>query len=173
MNILKVSVLFLAIVSLSLFGCVGGQKSPFDGIADGVFTEAYIEFSGPNEKWAGPTSFLLYVNAKDQKDLEVKITPGALFRGAKDADLEVKNRVPASKAKGGISAQNVRERLTALADAIDSSEESFSGCLHPLRVRLVKIDGAVREWQGCRGSEGWSKDASQLTSELVAAARVL
>lgn len=170
----RVSVAFLALSLMSLLGCMGSKKeSPFDGLLEGAFVEAFIEYPGPSEKWVGPETLLIHVDARSNDGLKFKISPSALYRSGSNETIELENRIPAEQKARGLNSSTLRERLAELSEKLDETEETFSGCLHPVRVRLTKVDGGVREWQGCRGANAWSKEVGQLSSDLLATARVL
>ena len=52
--------------------------------------------------------------------------------------------------------------------AIQGADQPFSGCLNPVRVRLVRQDGALTEKQGCRGF-GWTRTASEKVNTFLSA----
>ena len=166
-----------------LSGCLGMQsQSTLDAIQEGMsaqpVTEAYIEYPGPQSKWAGPTNFILHVSAKDTL-ARISVTP-ALFDEAA-AGISLKGRAPASMTEGAKPGQKVdhrvemtggqaRDQLAHLAASLTGGAENFRGCLSPLRVRMIHADGAVTEKQGCRGQTGWSKAASESVNTFISAA---
>lgn len=158
----------------SLGGCLSMQNQPAIQALQGnmgaggakPFVEAYVEYRGPSEKWAGPTSFLLHVVAKDAGVAKISITP-ALFatpQKTKDADGTTVQRTLAAK---GMAGETARTHMSNLANAIQGGEQPFRGCLSPVRVRLVRADGAIVEKQGCRGSVGWPKAASEAVNQFI------
>lgn len=139
-----------------------------------VYTEAYIEFAGPGGRWAGPQSLLLHVSAKDpEQPAEISVTP-VMFQSVEAApEVASEGRKPASQTDGGdapaeegppvskVTAAQAREQLAFLGLAVQNDSQPYSGCLYPVRVRLVKVDGALVDQQGCRGSTPWTRVASQ------------
>ena len=69
-----------------------------------------------------------------------------------------------------LTSERARERLAAFRDELSDEPEPFAGCMSPLRIRLVAANGALVERQGCRGTKGWAKAASQLVADFMAAA---
>ncbi|MCM2277468.1 MAG: hypothetical protein NDJ89_05280 [Oligoflexia bacterium] len=127
------------------------------------YVEAYIEYTGPADKWAGPATFLMHVVAKDSGPAVISIVP-PLFG---DAMLSETTRAPASADPKTSSGDAARERLTRLAGELQGDEPSFRGCLSPVRVRLLRSDGALLEKQGCRGTQGWPKAVSDTVSYFI------
>src|SRR5947209_8332355 len=75
-------------------GCLSTQnQSSLDGTTskDGVstqpFVELFVEYPGPQAKWAGPASYVLHVTAKDGGDAEIAFTPKLLTAKPEDAEL--------------------------------------------------------------------------------------
>lgn len=168
--------LALAAGLLVLSGCMAARQTldEIDGsmgfAAEGTVIEAYIEYPGPAERWAGPQSLLVRVSAKDGSESgQVLITP-ELF-----SKLEVRSpkgvaRMPAPMA---MDTEATRAQLAELAAALqqdgeDTAAVQFRGCLYPVRVRLVRSDGAIMEKHGCRAHEGWTAEVSRLTSVFLA-----
>jgi hypothetical protein len=75
--------------------------------------------------------------------------------------------MPANAASGGVTQVNARDQVARLAEAIRDDDSPFSGCLNPVRVRLIRTDGILLERQGCRGQEGWPKVASEVASHFL------
>lgn len=167
-------------------GCGGIQNHPAIEALQGnpkidsqAFVEAYIEYPGPQEKWAGPTSFILHIHAGGPGDAQISVTPSwfaGKIKKARPAEL-AQDRKPASlmseltqvrpvqtaaeDAPKGISSDVARDRLRYLANAIESGvEEPFRGCLAPVRMRIIRADGNIIEKTGCRSEKGWSRAAS-------------
>ncbi len=62
----------------------------------------------------------------------------------------------------------LREQIVALATSVQSAGETpFAGCLNPIRIRMIREDGALLERQGCRGSTGWSHTVSQSVASFL------
>lgn len=181
MNGARWTLLVLAVGALA-YSCVGSQRqNTIGGIAgEPAFVEAFIEYSGPRGQWAGPASFLLHVSAKEGEKVTVKVTPKDLYRQS-GGWVDVTSRAPAAgvpltapapdvpvTAEAAPEASEVmRDRLEGLAEAIEQSQETFRACVNPIRVRMVRADGAVKDWQGCRGSRGWAKSVSEFTHEVL------
>lgn len=183
-------------------GCMSMQNQPAmealqqKGAAPKPYVEAYVEYRGPAERWSGPTTFLLHVQAKDNGLARVSVTP-ALFskpvepqmphpevagralaslagaasalpavKGAASAAVPAPNSNPVSK---GITGEAAREQLTQLASAIQGGDITFRGCLSPVRVRLIRSDGALLEKHGCRSQEGWPRAVSETVSRFILA----
>lgn len=156
------------LASLLLSSCLGMQsQSTLDGIqgATHPYVEAFIEYAGPHAKWAGPSNFMLHVVAKDAGAAKITVTP-ALFRDALPPAGMSKDRAPASQ---GVPGEHARQRLAHMATSLQGADQTFKGCLSPLRVRLIRADGAVLEKQGCRGQSGWAKGASEAVSHFISA----
>ncbi|OFZ22112.1 MAG: hypothetical protein A2X94_08785 [Bdellovibrionales bacterium GWB1_55_8] len=169
------------------FGCGGIQNHPALEALQGnakvdsqAFVEIYIEYPGPQEKWAGPTSFILHVLANAPGNAHISVTPG-WFEGpaVKKTQPELAIRKPASllsemapaavlaptaeQAKPqGLPSDIARDRMRYLANAIESGlEEPFRGCRSPVRIRIVRADGDIVERTGCRSEKGWPRAASE------------
>ena len=140
-------------------GCLSMHGNPtLDAVnaALGVsqpYVEAYLEFPGPQERWAGPMSLVVHVRAKQGAPLEVLVTPhsfqaplhptllpSALAQGT-DTGSKDPQRSPAAAAT--MSSEEARERLGMLATALQSGDTEFRGCASPVRVRLIRADGGV------------------------------
>lgn len=99
------------------------------------------------------------LNEKSQKVFaKVVVSPAILVGGraiaSEHGDRGVENRV-------------AREKLQALAQSLATDTPDFSGCLYPVRVRLVREDGSILEKAGCRGQKGWPRLASQTLAEIL------
>lgn len=171
-------------------GCGGIQNHPAIEALQGnakvdsqAFVEAYIEYPGPQEKWAGPTSFIMHIHAGGPGSAQISVTPSWFAGKAKNiqpslapahvrkpaslmAELtQIRPEPSASPAVVGSSmelpADIARDRLRYLANAIESGvEEPFRGCLSPVRMRIIRADGNIIEKTGCRSEKGWSRAAS-------------
>jgi hypothetical protein len=143
-------------------GCVGAHQSTFDEISNALgggknFTEAFIDYPGPAEQWAGPARFTLHVTTKDTQVSVVipaqwhpVITPG--------------HRTVASTMTG----DQAREKLTDLATAMAEDSSVYQGCMYPIRVRMIRSDGSVLDKEGCREQSKWSKTASETVDYFIA-----
>jgi hypothetical protein len=152
-------------------GCLSMQsQGPLDEIQGAVknaspWVEGWIEYPGPKEKWAGPTTFVLHVRAKDAAEAQISVSP-ALFRPSDDVTTSA--RAPAS-ARKGLSGDAAREYLSHVAVALQGADAAFRGCLSPVRVRLLRADGTLLEKSGCRGQNGWSRSASESVNYFLTA----
>jgi hypothetical protein len=137
------------------------------GVSNKAYVEAFIEYRGPQQKWAGPTNFLLHVVAKDAGVAKITVTP-SLFATprSRDQDGTTAGRTLASL---GMAGENARKQMLQLATAMQGEDAPFSGCLSPVKVRLISADGAIFEKEGCRGSTGWPKVASESVSGYITA----
>lgn len=151
-------------------GCLSMQsQSTIDNIQQSAtkslpYVEAYVEYRGPAEKWAGPTTFLLHVVAKDAGVARISITP-ALFNS------RIKDDAPTTAGRGlasrGMPGETARDHMARLASAVQGGDEPFRGCLSPVRVRLVRADGALVEKSGCRSETGWPRAASEAVNSFI------
>jgi hypothetical protein len=154
---LMVSVIALGIAS----GCVNGRNSTLDEIAGifgadkAVYTEAFLDYPGPADQWAGPAHFILHVTAKD-KVADVQV-PAQWHPVASD------HRAPASALTG----EEARTKLSDLANAMHEDGGDYHGCMYPIRVRLIRADGNVLDKMGCRDQSKWSKTASETVDFFV------
>jgi hypothetical protein len=161
-----------ALLALPLASCVGSQhEATFDAVvsASGLaFVEGFIEYAGPQAKWAGPVTVVAHVSAYDNERAELRVSP-QFFRDGAATGAETAGRKPASQ---GLTTAYARERLNELANAMQDSggaADAFRGCLYPVRARLVRTDGSVVEKQGCRAQTGWPRAASETISLLISA----
>ena len=154
----------LAVLAITQ-GCVGNNRhNTLGGLAnEPAIVEAFIEYSGPGDRWAGPVSVLIHVSAKEGEKVAVQVSPSELIKQVESVD--VNGRGLASEK---VTTAVMRDRLAGLAETIEHSNENFRVCLTPVRVRMVRIDGAVKEWQGCRASTGWPKAVSEFTAQVFA-----
>jgi hypothetical protein len=126
------------------------------------YVEAYIEYVGTAERWAGPASFMVHVIAKDLSIPEIALRPDLFAATAPATDGK------ASQFTGSMA----RERLTLFASELekpDASDRIIAGgaCLSPIRVRLIRADGSILDRQGCRGQGAWPAFASHTVSTLI------
>lgn len=162
------------------------------------FVELFIEYPGPQEKWAGPANFVLHVKAKENGPAMVMATPSWFNspiakhepkeppQGIMAARLATANTAPANgaakgAAKGakgandgssvnrGPASEYVRDQMNRLAAAMKEDTPSFRGCLSPVRIRLVRSNGALVEKAGCRSEKGWPHVASELVEQFMSA----
>jgi len=167
----KTNLVFWLGIAFSVTGCLGSQRQgPLGGILqESPYVEAYVEYNGPADRWAGPVSFLLHVTARDGEKVRYEVSPVSFFESKPDA-VEVVSRVPAEEKASGkqmTPSGQMRERFASLAETIESSRETFSACLYPVRVRLIRRDGGLKEWEGCRSSKGWPKAVSEFTDTVL------
>ncbi len=162
----------LTLTAAALSGCAGSQ-STLDAITGALegqqalqpsYVEAYIEFAGPDEKWAGPSAMLVHVVARDEQ-AEISVTP-AIGEFEKTPGPVVVQRSLASKQSRTLSSEKVRMQLDYLAAAAEAPQQAVPGCLSPVKVRLVRADGTVFERRGCRQNV-WSHVASRIVSEYL------
>ncbi|MCM2324577.1 MAG: hypothetical protein NDJ90_15060 [Oligoflexia bacterium] len=170
-------------LGLGLSGCMSMQsESALDDALQSLkgssnktnaFVEAFFEYTGPADKWAGPSTFLMHVVAKDQGPAQVTVVPPLFGDPFSKEDGPVNTtRAPASAKP--LTGELAREQLTQLAGIVEGSEDlPFRGCLSPVRVRLVRVDGALVEKQGCRTYRGWPKAVSEAVSQFVASGIVM
>src|SRR5689334_6184663 len=71
-----------------------------------VYTEAYIEYTGPNQKWAGPQTFVTHVIARGTGNTQMVSFSPALF---KVHSLDQKQNGEGSTSK--ITVETLREEL--------------------------------------------------------------
>ncbi len=164
-------------VVLGFTGCMGlHQGSAIDGTPAAQqstakpYVEAYFEYPGPQEKWAGPPSFILHVVARggDTAATEISVTPE--LYGKRDPNNNPTMAAERRPASQTLTSQATRDYLGTLAVNMQGGGiADFSGCLYPVRVRLVRSDGALLEKQGCRSQAGWSRSASDAVSYFVTA----
>lgn len=151
--------------ALVFSSCVGGVQSTVDGLTKTAFVEGFIEYPGPDKRWAGPKSLMVHVSAKENwAQIEV-VPPPKVFPDA----LTVNGRTLASAPTTGMSGEAAREQLAHLASVLQENEGSFAGCLLAVRVRLVRNDGSVVEKSGCRVQSAWSRTISEAASQFVTA----
>src|SRR4051812_42875295 len=44
-------------------------------VSNQPYVEVYVEYAGPQIKWAGPVSYILHVTAKDAGQAQITLTP--------------------------------------------------------------------------------------------------
>lgn len=171
-NSLKKQSLALAFIVTAFSGCLGSRsQASLDEISDSLgtsspYVEAFIEYGAPQSKWVGPTAFLLHIDAKDNTATSIAVTP-AMFEKVKPS-ATMGERVPASVSQAGMTTNVARDHLTELAKNMEEGGTPYSGCLNPIRVRLIRQDGTLTEKQGCRGF-GWARSASEKVNIFLGA----
>jgi hypothetical protein len=146
--------------------CMTGQNATLDGISGSVqqpYVEAFIDYRGPEGRWAGPAHFVVHVVAKDAQKPEI-VVPGAW---TEDWTSMANGRKPAAQSP---SSEEIRARMSLLASVVSEDDPGYRGCLYPLHVRLVRADGNVLDKQGCRGESPWAKAASDAVDFFMASA---
>jgi hypothetical protein len=161
------SFVLTATLLVFLSGCFGSNQettnsdgSSFADDPSKPFTDVYIEFLGPHQKWAGPQSFTIHVNAVGSAKAKVTLTTG-VFKGGNHSSKNIQ------ATSYGLSTEAVREEMARLSAALQANETSVRGCLSPVRVRLIRVDGALITRQGCRGQGGWVHVASEIANHFI------
>jgi hypothetical protein len=185
----------LALSVLGASGCLSTQnQSQIDGNASAAspVVEAYFEYPGPMEKWAGPATWMMHVRLKDQGAPEVKVTPEfarfvpkpvetapqAPTPDAKTQDGSIAPRVPASTLAIAsqkellvpvkeLPSEAARDILNHLSTAVNTPPPAFTGCMYPVRVRLVRASGALVEKVSCRSDVGWPRAVSEAVNAFL------
>lgn len=133
------------------------------GMNDPAVVEAYLEYVGPPEKWAGPKPFSIHVDASREGPIQIKLT---------SAFEAPELRSWSSRTGGEFHVPGVTETRALLAELARLSAqkgETFQACVNPVRVRLIRADQSVVERLGCRGQGDWAAQVSQLTSLFMEA----
>jgi len=138
-----------------------------------TFVEAYLEYVGPPDRWAGPRTLTLHLLAHDAEQASAILTPNPVTpKSAAGGDT------PSAAANSGASghlpvAQLVaRAELDELGRAVLEQAIPFAGCLYPIRVKLIRADGSLLEREGCRGNHGWPVAVSRTVSDMIRIARI-
>lgn len=154
------------LATLVLSGCFGSNSDTSEDhpLAEDVtkpFIEATIEYPGPHEQWTGPQNFMVRVTTWKAGKAQIIIHPPMIHSEG--------NRISHYPPQGtrGVSIETVREEFARLYLALRTQEQSFQGCLLPVRVKLVRVDGVIVERQACRGQGGWPKVASEITNHFI------
>lgn len=158
-------IIFLLIFSLS---CAESKQS--DSLLESIspqgghFVEAVVEYSGPDARWAGPQNFVLRVQVSQDHQTKVSwIVPEfkdkAMFAGRQLAS------VPKDENQAGA----IQDQMRALAFEIQKETGAYTGCLWPVRVRMVRNDGVVIERRGCRGQNRWTERAGRFFDQMLSA----
>jgi hypothetical protein len=129
--------ILIATAIIALSGCQSAlrQAAPQTAAAESgaPFVEAYLEYVGPPERWAGPRTTAHHVFARE----------------------------PIARAD-----------LRSLGSTMAQAPSAFTGCLYPIRARLIRSDGSVLERQGCRDNSGWPVVVSRMVSNALETARL-
>jgi len=112
--------------------------------------EAVIEYPGPHVDWAGPESWLVHIKLTPEGKTELSMSPSV---------VGLNHKIP--------SASETQEKLSKLELALQKPVLKAKGCLSPVKVKLVRINGVVEEHQGCRGQLGWPRVASETLSLIL------
>ena len=128
--------------------------------------EIYVEYPGPEARFAGPPALLVHLDARGDTSgvgkARISVSPG-VFREMPHAP----KRVLASLG-GEIPLETARARLAILGSALSGGDPKFTGCLSPIRVRAIRADRSVLEKIGCRSQDGWPRAVSDAVSEWLA-----
>jgi hypothetical protein len=160
--------IFVLTAFIFLSGCQGGihhlsasGAAPEQATESGPpFVEAMLEFVGPPERWAGPKTVILHLQARDAEPASVLVTPNPGMPIPRPGGGAV-------SAAGHLSQPIARAELRALGGTMLETQASFTGCLYPIRARLVRADGSVLERQGCRSNTGWPVAVSRILSNAI------
>jgi hypothetical protein len=123
--------------------------------------EAFFEYGGPDSRWAGPSALIVRVDARERGMAKVTSQPQVRLRHL-PADGTTAGRGLASVSS--VTSDEARTQLAEIATQMQADAQTFSGCLYPLRVRLVRQDGGVLEKHGCRSTQGWPSAVSKAVS---------
>src|SRR4051812_39397522 len=108
-----IAVLIAGLLLTLAASCVGMHgQSTLDAIQGSIaeakpIVEAYIEYPGPQERWAGPATVAIHVIARDGAEPTIVVSPD-LFQSEGAAPVR----------KNGLTTQVVRERLALVATAL-------------------------------------------------------
>ena len=138
---------------LLLTSCFGSSKSTVldgDGSDDAnpLYTEVFLDYGGPHAKWAGPKDLVIHLTARNGKEGVLSVTHPN-FKSS-----HVQSQIPIEQA---------REQLMRLHQQLTQEEVPIVSCSSPMRIRLVRSDGALIARMGCRGEGGWERLASEMT----------
>ena len=155
---------YLTLIVL-LTGCSSMNDHPIQEMtpSNAPFVEAQLEYSGPDARWGGPATINFYMSAAGD-------TVKAVMR-PELIDLNKKQELaPGSRhlaALNGYKVEDARKDLLELAQHVLESESPYKGCMYPVKVKIVRSDGAVLEKKGCRSESGWTRSASQWMSKVM------
>jgi hypothetical protein len=177
--------------SIQTLTTLEGPKGPNN--SSQPYVEAYVEYPGPQSKWAGPASYILHVTAKDAGLAQITMTPELMeverpkadrhddevtsttrapaASAAMDPAASASVAPPASVTPGpafrNMTSDEARAQLAYMANALQGAQAPFRGCMSPVRVRMVRSNGGILEKQGCRSELGWSRAVSETVSTFV------
>lgn len=150
------------------------RATPAAAMAESPIVEAYMEYVGPPERWAGPQTLVVHLTAKDPEFAQLTVNPpiaeaGALLAPLSNSSLAGPRR-PLLDGANRLSYGVAKDNLSFLASSVkESPDPQFTGCLYPLRLKLVRSNGAVIERNGCRSLQGWPVVFSDVTSRVLTA----
>jgi hypothetical protein len=154
------------VMGYAVTGCMTGEdKATLDAIAGNSsqpYVEAFVEYRGPQARWAAPATWTVHVVAKEGEKPQVTVPPAW-----RNEEATTTARRPASQL---ITGEEARVKIGELASAIGDSKSGFTGCLYPIHARLIRGDGNVLDKEGCRGQSSWDKAASEWVDYFMAAA---
>jgi hypothetical protein len=141
--------------------------APGSGAAAQPYVEAFVEVSGPHARWSGPATLSVHVVAREPGQAKITLTP-ELFASSPAPTVRKQPDARAPASVQTIPSDTARQQLAQLATSLLGGDEPFSGCVMPVRVRLVRQDGAVLDKQGCRSQTGWTRAAGELAATWIA-----
>jgi hypothetical protein len=146
-------------------------------IPGGTYVEAVVEYTSPGKKWAAfPTTSIHLKSQSKDGFIEVNVTPKQTQQvfAAMNAKANPEGRKIASETNtpSKMGVEELRSRLSILANEMGSSDQSkysnsYTSCMAPIKVRLLRADGSVFEKMGCRSGSGWSSVASHLVNDSL------
>lgn len=195
---MKITQFVAAVVLVGAAGCVGAGNSSLSTVVDALegaaphaspVVEAYVQYLGPDARWAGPALWSLHVSARDGAIPVIELVPAIPAQPQPAVVPEAMGRAPASalgltripgqaihaalqRSIKPPSLEQVRDRLAHLSGIIQAGDSSTEACSMAVRVRLTRADGSVIEKQGCRASTNWSQLVSELSAEWIRFAAV-
>lgn len=160
---LKLTIAYLSCLSLAMIssGCFGSSKGGtlLDGRLNDEsappYTEVLIEYPGPSQKWAGPPS--VYGHLTSQAGKPAKLVMSHL--GAEQSELT-----------SAFKPETAKEQIEHLRYSAQNEVTPSASCSSPVKVRLVRADGAVISKNACRGQVGWPRVASEITANWMSTA---
>jgi hypothetical protein len=162
----------LVLIAVGGIGCFGSNQettfsdqSPFIDDPSKPFSEVYIEYPGPHEKWAGPQTFSIHLDAKGARRAHVQLST-SIFR----SEFHLKKDL--QSLSQNLTIEAAREEIARLSNSLKTEESPVSGCLLPVRVRMIRSDGVTVTRQGCRGQNGWPKVASEISNHWITSSMV-
>lgn len=164
----KISLAWVGTLALLAGACVSKQSheliNAFDDKGSKQYQAAWIEYIGPDQKWAGGSLLKIEIDLKKSgKDGE---SPLSVQYGNDPVQFKLQNRGANRKVAAIHMASH--DALQELALVLqDSKKENRNSCIHPVRVQLKRIDGAIEDHFGCRGVDSWVFDVSRLTDQLI------